>query len=64
MEVTDYDQAIKLVRKKRRASVLDFQRGLGLGYCHAQKLMDRLENDGIVGPAVKGKPRLVNWDKL
>ena len=64
MKDDEYTQAIKLIRKKRMASLLDFQRELGFGYCHSQKLMDRVEKEGIVGPAVEGKSWLVNWDKL
>jgi DNA segregation ATPase FtsK/SpoIIIE, S-DNA-T family len=38
------------------------QRRLGLGYTRAARLVDMMEEDGIVGPAKGSKPREVLID--
>ncbi len=47
-------QAIKLLRKERRASASYFQRQLRIGYPKAAWLVDTLEGRGILGPAQSG----------
>ncbi|MHB0857495.1 MAG: FtsK/SpoIIIE family DNA translocase [Anaerolineae bacterium] len=44
-------QAIALVREDARASVSFLQRKLGIGYTRAARLIDAMEEEGIVGPA-------------
>ncbi len=53
------DEAIDLVLKTGRASTTLLQRRLGIGYPRAARLMDQLEEEGIVGPAAGSQPREV-----
>jgi S-DNA-T family DNA segregation ATPase FtsK/SpoIIIE len=48
------EQAIEIVRKSRKASASMLQRKLRVGYPRAARLIDQLEELGIVGPAVSG----------
>ncbi len=53
-------QAIALAQPLERISISLLQRKLGIGYPRAARLMDQLEERGIVGPDEGGgKPRLV-----
>ncbi len=45
------EQAIELVRDTQRASASLLQRRLRIGYPRAARLIDQLENLGVVGPA-------------
>jgi len=44
-----YDQAVKVVLTQRRASVSLIQRHLRIGYNHAARLLEQMEQSGIVG---------------
>jgi len=44
------EQAIEIVRSQRRASVSLLQRRLRIGYARAARLIDLLEERGIIGP--------------
>ena len=46
-----YDQAIAVVMRDRKASTSYIQRRLGIGYNRAASIMERMEKEGIVGPA-------------
>jgi len=48
------EQAIELVRRRGEASTSLLQRGLRIGYPRAARLMDELEELGVVGRAQKG----------
>ncbi len=53
-------QAIQLVMEQQRASATFLQRKLGIGYPRASRLMDQLEEEGVIGPA-QGGAREVLW---
>ena len=46
-----YDQAVAVVLRDRKASTSYIQRRLQVGYNRAASLMERMEQEGIVGPA-------------
>ena len=52
-----YEEAKKVVIQSRKASTSLLQRRLGIGYARAARLMDILEERGIVGPQDGAKPR-------
>ena len=55
-----YEEAVEMVRRLNKASVSLLQRRLRIGYTRAARLIDRMEEERIVGPAVEGsKPREV-----
>ena len=55
-----YDEAVEVVRRLKKASVSLLQRQLRIGYTRAARLIDVMEERGIVGPAQSGsKPRKV-----
>lgn len=54
-----YDEAKRTVIQSRKASTSLLQRRLGIGYARAARLMDILEERGIVGPQEGAKPREV-----
>jgi len=60
-----YEEAVKLV-VKYRASISMLQRRLHIGHSRAARLIDSMEEDGIVGPYAGSKPRqvLVEEDDL
>ncbi len=56
------EKAIELVRKEGRASVSFLQRRLRVGYARAARLIDEMEEQGIIGPdegGGKARPILV-----
>jgi len=54
-----YDQAVELVARMEEVSVSKLQREMRLGYNKAAKIVERMEREGIVGPANGVKPRQV-----
>ena len=48
------ERAIEIVQKTQRASASLLQRQLRIGYPRAARLIDELENMGIIGPAMGG----------
>ncbi|MBI20832.1 MAG: cell division protein FtsK [Chloroflexi bacterium] len=54
-----YEKAVLLTESQRTLSVSLLQRRLRIGYPRAARLMDELEEAGIVGPGDGGKPRQV-----
>ncbi|OYY07690.1 MAG: DNA translocase FtsK, partial [Rhizobiales bacterium 35-68-8] len=46
-----YEQAVAIVMRDRKASTSYIQRRLQVGYNKAASLMERMETEGIVGPA-------------
>ena len=51
------EQCIEVIRSEQKASVSLLQRRLRLGYGRAARIMDELENRGIVGPSNGAEPR-------
>ena len=59
---TDSDgptQALAVVSEMRQVSISMLQRKMRIGYNRAARMIERMERDGIVGPADGAKPREV-----
>ncbi len=56
------EKAIEVVKESKKWSTSLIQRKLGLGYARAAKVLDILEELGVVGPANGSKPREVYVD--
>jgi DNA segregation ATPase FtsK/SpoIIIE, S-DNA-T family len=58
------ERCIEVIRTEKKASVSLLQRRLKLGYGRASRLMDQLEDRGIVGPSKGAEPRdiLIDMD--
>lgn len=54
-----YDQAIAIVAETRQASISFIQRKLKVGYNRAARMIERMEQEGIVGASDGVKPRPV-----
>ena len=54
-----YMRAVQLVVEQGRASTSSLQRRLGIGFGRAGRIIDEMEQNGIVGPANGSKPREV-----
>ena len=60
-----WDEAVKIVTDNKQASISMVQRRLRVGYNRAARMIERMEQDGIVGPADgSGKPREVLVQKI
>lgn len=51
---TLFDEAVEIVRGMRRASISLLQRRLRIGYTRSARLVDQLEERGVIGPAKGG----------
>ena len=61
-----YDQAVAVVAESRQASISMLQRRLRVGYNRAARMIEKMEQEGVVGPADGSKPRDVyvkNFEK-
>jgi S-DNA-T family DNA segregation ATPase FtsK/SpoIIIE len=58
-----YEEAKQVVIESGKASTSFLQRKLGIGYSRAARLIDILEERGIVGPGNGSKPREVLANK-
>lgn len=66
-EVTEEDEelvekCIEIIRQEKRASTSLLQRRLRLGYTRAARIVDILEQRGILGPGEGAKPREILVD--
>ena len=59
---TLYVRAVELIRKTGRVSISHLQRQLGIGYNDAAKIIDLLEERGIITPpkAPNGQREILN----
>ena len=58
-----FEDVKRIVLETQKASASFLQRRLRIGYSRAARLIDMLEEKGIVGPADGAKPRAVYGDK-
>ena len=54
-----YDRAVAIVAETRNASISYVQRRLKIGYNRAARIVEEMENQGVVGPQVGTRPREV-----
>jgi len=54
-----YDRAIAIVAETRNASISYIQRRLKIGYNRVARMIEQMEEEGVVGPQVGTKPREV-----
>ncbi|MFO7766578.1 MAG: DNA translocase FtsK 4TM domain-containing protein [Pelovirga sp.] len=60
-----WDEALKIVTDTRQASISMLQRRLRVGYNRAARMIEKMEQEGIVGPSDgSGKPREVLLGKM
>jgi S-DNA-T family DNA segregation ATPase FtsK/SpoIIIE len=52
-----FDEAVEIVLKTKRASASFLQRRLKIGYNRAARLIELMEEKGIIGPPRGSKPR-------
>jgi len=58
-----YDEAARIIVQSGQPSISYLQRRLRIGFSRAARLVDMMEMEGLVSPAVGGKPREVLVDK-
>ena len=54
-----FNEAVEVVLDSKQASVSMLQRRLKLGYSRAARIVDQMEEQGVVGPFEGSKPRAV-----
>ena len=52
-----YEEAVELIKESNKASATFLQRKLRVGYSRAARLLDIMEDQGIIGPSRGAKPR-------
>jgi len=57
-----YEQALQVVIESRKASASLLQRRLKVGYARAARLLDLMEERGVIGPVNGAKPREIFVD--
>jgi S-DNA-T family DNA segregation ATPase FtsK/SpoIIIE len=58
-----YEQAVETVAAAKKASASLLQRRLSVGYARAARLLDLMEDRGVIGPGDGAKPREVYLDE-
>ena len=58
-----YDEAVKIIMESNQASVSILQRRLRLGYTRAARIIDMMEQEGLIGPFEGSKPRKILIDR-
>lgn len=56
---SEYQDAVRVVVEMRKASTSLLQRRLRIGYGKAARIMEEMEEQGIIGPADGSRPREV-----
>ena len=56
-ETSLFDQAVAIVARDRKVSTSYIQRKLSIGYNRAADIIDRMEDEGMIGPAGSGGKR-------
>lgn len=54
-----FDEVWKAISESAKVSTSYIQRKFALGYNRSAKLMDQLEHEGVIGPALDAKPRQI-----
>ena len=52
-----FEKAVEVILENQRASTSFLERKLGVGYSRGSKIMDQVEEKGIIGPQDGAKPR-------
>ena len=58
-----FDDAVRIILTTGQASASYLQRRLKLGYARAARIIDQMEQEGIVGPTMGSKPREILVDR-
>jgi DNA segregation ATPase FtsK/SpoIIIE, S-DNA-T family len=58
-----YDEAVRIIVESNQASVSILQRRMRLGYTRAARIIDMMEQEGLVGPYEGSKPRKLLVDR-
>ncbi|MFA5411122.1 MAG: DNA translocase FtsK [Candidatus Omnitrophota bacterium] len=58
-----YDEAVRIIMESNQASVSILQRRLRLGYTRAARIIDVMEQEGLIGPFEGSKPRRILADR-
>jgi DNA segregation ATPase FtsK/SpoIIIE, S-DNA-T family len=58
-----YGKAVETVLNSGQASASYLQRRLKLGYARAARIIDQMENEGLIGPSEGAKPREILVDR-
>lgn len=59
-----FDEAVQIVVSAKKASASLLQRKLSIGYARAARIIDELEDKGMIGPPDGSKPREVLIDNI
>ena len=54
-----FDKAVEIIAEAQKVSVSFIQRKLSIGYNRAARMVEQMEEDGMVGPPNGSKPREV-----
>lgn len=58
-----YDEAVKIIMESNQASVSILQRRMRLGYTRAARIIDTMEQEGLIGSFEGSKPRRIIVDR-
>jgi S-DNA-T family DNA segregation ATPase FtsK/SpoIIIE len=58
-----YDEAVRIIMESNQASVSILQRRLRLGYTRAARIIDTMEQEGLIGSFEGSKPRKILIDR-